>query len=48
VDDVRKINKAGWNASVSAGDIPARPVSPGEIARARGGVTARHALPGAN
>jgi SAM-dependent methyltransferase len=37
MDDIREINRAGWNARVAGGDMWTVPVSPAEIARARSG-----------
>ncbi len=37
MEDVRAINRAGWNARVAQGDMWSIPVSPEEITRARSG-----------
>jgi SAM-dependent methyltransferase len=36
-DDVARINREGWDRRVAEGDVWTRPVTPDEIARARGG-----------
>ena len=37
MDDIREINRAGWNRRVAEGDMWTIPISPEEIARARQG-----------